>query len=264
MAASLESPYRQVRFTEQNMSMQVSGVIKDYTVFNPDFYGDVVRFIGLNCTGTEAEAQVTSIDASNPLSPEQRDAGELSLKERLNAMVDRLEFIKHLDLLSRFAEESGFVVLGQEVKGIQWDIRALRLYLSLTCIDIFRPSNATQRTHFETTFANLEGKLAATVQTQLSLRKADGKAATMAEMGLFFYNVRNFYTHTGRRFHIVDCSPLAQESVFHSGSKNKKEEQYLMVSQGVDLIDILVQIAIALARRRFGWRDGEQMHKGDG
>jgi len=234
------------------MPTHESGMIKDYTVFNPDFYADVVRFMGLNCTEAEAERQVNAVDTGNPLNLAQAQAGELSLKERLNALVDRLEFIGHLALLSRFAEQSNFVVLGEEMRGVHWDIRALRLYLALTCIDIFREAN-DHRAHFETTFTNLEGTLATTVQMQLSLTKADGTAGTISDIGLFFYNVRNFYTHAGRRFHILEASRLKQQAPFDSGSMKKKEEQYLVVAEGANLIDILVLIAIALAKKRFGW-----------
>lgn len=188
------------------MTGKIPYIVKDYTVFNPDFYMDVVRLMGLSCIEAEARKHIESIDAANPLDAAQLQAGDLSLKQRLYALVDRVEFIKHLELVSRFAVQSKFVILNEEVRGIHWDIKALRLYLALTCIDIFCESD-NHRAHFEAVFSGLTGEVAKLVSDNLSLKKPAGTTANMEEMGLFFYNVRNFYTHAGRRFHILEgCS----------------------------------------------------------
>lgn len=236
------------------MTVEPLPILKDYTVFNPDFYKDAMRFMGLQCTEADAKRQIEAIDAANPLSQVQLETGELSLKERLNALVDRVEFIDHLEVVSKFAQQSKFVILKQEVRGIHWDIKALRLYLALTCIDIFCEV-ADHRSHFESVFQNLSGDTARLVSDNLTLQKANGTGCNLKELGLFFYNVRNFYTHAGRRFHIIERFPGQQERSFASGSKKHKEEQYLIVAQKVALVDILLRIAISAAKRRFEWTD---------
>lgn len=227
-------------------------IIKDYRVFNPDFHKDVIRFMGLTSTEDEVERQVKDIDDANPLTRAQLASGELSLKARLNALMDRIEFIHHLELVSRYAIESKFVILGEEVRGIHWDIDAQRLYLALTCIDIFC-ERTNHRDQFERAFADVTGQDATILSTHIALKKADGTTGSLKDIGLFFYNVRNFYTHSGRRYHIVANSFIAQEQSFTSGSKRSKETQTLIVSGNVNVIDMITRIAVNIAKRRFGW-----------
>lgn len=221
--------------------------LKDYTVFNSNFYSDVVRFMELRCSEEEAKKHIEAVDTANQLSEGQ------SLKERLNAFIDRIEFISHLSLISKFAVQSEFTVLGQEVNGIHWDIKALRLYLALTCIDIFCNQDA-HKSYFENAFKELTGSTAKLIRNSLTLRKTDGTTGNNEELGLFFYNVRNFYTHTGRRFHILEDTTLQQANKFLSGTIRNKEEQYLIVEKGINLIDILLRVAISIAKQRFNWQ----------
>ncbi len=211
------------------MTEQANFIIKDYKVLNPHFYIDVRRFMELECSEEEVKKQIDIIDAANPLDDTQLEAGDLSLKERLKTWVDRIEFIGHLALVSKFAEESNFVIMEQEVRGIHWDIKSLRIYLALTCIDIFCKGEDNHRTHFENVFKNITGNIAKLIDEKLCLKKADGTTGTMNDLALFFYNVRNYYTHMGRRFHILEGVSFKQENPFVSGSKHHKEEQYLIV-----------------------------------
>jgi hypothetical protein len=232
-----------------------SRIVKDYTVFNPDFYKDVVRFMALKCSDAEAESRITKVDGDNRLTSKQEQAGALSLKQRLNALVDRIEFIHHLDILSRFAVQSDFVILNEEVRGIHWDIRALRVYLALTCIDIFREDDKhNAKDYFERVFTELNGAVRKLVDDTLSLEKQDGTTGNLEEeLGLFFYNVRNFYTHSGLRFHILDATQFRQEARFLSGSIKHKQEQYLVIEEHGDVVKVLLDIGISIARKRFGW-----------
>ena len=91
------------------------------------------------------------------------------------------------------------------------------------------------------------------VSETLSLKKADGTTGDLKAMGLFFYSVRNFYTHSGRRFHILEASTFQQQSPFVAGSNNHQEEQYLVVAENGNLVEVLLRIAISTAKRRFEW-----------
>lgn len=232
--------------------MYMNVVIKDYTVFNPNFYEDVLRFMKLQCTKEEIEVQINSVNATHPLSAAQIEAGGLSLKEKLNALIDRVEFTHHLEIVSRFAVQSNFDILGQEVRGIHWDIGVLRLYLALTCIDVFCEAGS-HREQFERAFSDATGDIATTIETKLWLQKGDGTKGSKADIGLFFYNVRNFYTHMGKRFHILENCSFRQEQSFASGSMKHKTEQTLMLDEGVNLVDLIMQVALGVARRQFGW-----------
>lgn len=234
------------------MTNSPSFILKDYTVFNCDFYKDVNKFLDLQLTEKEVQNHIDKISGENPLTEEQIKAGELTLKERLNALIDRIEFIGHLELVSDLAVKSNFVFLGQEVRGIHWDIRSLRLYLALTCIDIFC-EQGDHREHFETVFSQVSNRTKKIIDNSLFLTKPDGTKCTQREIGLFFSNVRNYYTHSGKRFHIMEECPLSQENLFMSGSKKNKAVQCLVIADGTSLVDLLIGIAIDTAKRRFGW-----------
>lgn len=78
------------------MAASATAFLRDYTVFNPSFYGDVVKFMDLQCTVEQVRLDIDRVDQGSPLTPEQIESGELTLKERLNALIDRVEFIGHL------------------------------------------------------------------------------------------------------------------------------------------------------------------------
>ncbi len=235
------------------MTRQLPSVIKDYTVRNPRFYEDVIKFMELGCTEAEARERIEKTDAENPLNAAQIASGDPTLKGRLNALMNRVEFIYHLELISRFAEESKSVILGKEVDGIGQDIEALRVYLAVTCIDIFCEKD-NHRAHFEQIFSGLTDEVAKLVGDGLSLKEADGTTGDMKAIGVFFYNIRNYYTHAGRRFHILPASSFRQEQRFLSGSRKDKKEWCLVVEDNVDLVDILLRVAISTAKRRFEWQ----------
>jgi len=234
------------------MSIPIQFFLKDYTVFNPNFGEDVIKFMGLRSSAKRVRDDIKRINESNPLTPEQIESGELTLCERLNALIDRVEFIGHLQLVSDATSRSGYVLMGHEVNGIQWDIHALRLYLALTCIDIFY-DKLNHKSHFEAVFSDASEALKTRIQSGVSLLKADGTNGSLKDIGLFFYNVRNYYTHAGKRFHIVEDALLSQEATFTAGSKKYKEEQTLVVAKGVELVDLIQSLALDVAKRRFNW-----------
>ena len=82
------------------MSIPIQFFLKDYTVFNPNFGEDVIKFMGLRSSAKRVRDDIKRINESNPLTPEQIESGELTLCERLNALIDRVEFIGHLQLVS--------------------------------------------------------------------------------------------------------------------------------------------------------------------
>ena len=63
----------------------------------------------------------------------------------------------------------------------------------------------------------------------------------------------NYYTHSGRRFHIEEGIPLDQLAAFKSGTKKHQEEQHINVAQGVNLVELVQSLALDMAKRRFGW-----------
>jgi len=223
--------------------------IKDYRVFNPNFLRDTFDYMGLHC---KIEEHIDRIDKQYPLNKTQKKAGVLTLKEKLNAFIDRVEFIRHCDLFSKHAIANNFVVMGQEVRGVHWDLSALRLYLALTCIDIFRNID-NQSDYFQTVFTQMPDDLKKYTKLNLKLIMPDGKAGDPKAMGLFFYNIRNNYTHAGKRFHVVRSATAVQSQESLSGTKNKKEQYVLFVNKNCDLVDYVLRIAIVEAKRRFQW-----------
>lgn len=226
--------------------------IKDYSVFNSNFREDVVTILNLNCSAIEALKQIDDVNRKNPPKPNEIKAGQLSLKERLNALIDRIEFIKHLDVVSKLAVISKFRLLGQEVEGIHWDIKALRLYLALTCVDIFY-TGTNHGSHFEKAFSQMSGSIKKKLTEDIRLYKSDETLGNLEEIGLFLYNVRCYYTHSGKRFHIVENLDFAQQQSFLSGHMSSKERQTLLIASNINLVDLVLDIAKSLAKRDFGW-----------
>lgn len=99
-----------------------------YKVYNPNFYKDVKEFLNLSDELNEIKLRVEETSALLPLSEDEVKAGELNLTEKLITFTDRYEFVKHLDTISKHVQKLNFDLEGSEVRGVHWDIRALRLY----------------------------------------------------------------------------------------------------------------------------------------
>jgi hypothetical protein len=178
--------------------------------------------------------------------------GALTAKEKLNVFIDRIEFIHHLKLVSDFAVQSHFRILGQEVRGIQWDIKALRVYLSLTCIDIFH-SSGDHKTHFENVFLNTSDEIKAKLKHGMRILSSAGMTDDLRELATFFYDIRNYYTHAGKRFHVLEGIPVAQMQDFPVGTQKHKETKTLLIADGFSLIDCILEVATYEALKLFEW-----------
>jgi hypothetical protein len=208
-------------------------LIKDYTVFNPNFISDVIAFLGLSLPEDQVRRHIADAAAKHPLTQEGKQAGKLSIEEKLNAFIDRIEFIGHLRLLSLHARKSGFEILGQEVVGVSEDIAALRLYLALTCIDMFHQSD-NHKAHFRSVFEQAPEGIARQLQSNLRVVSSARSTNDLKEIADYLYNIRNYYTHTGKRFHVLADIPFAQIQDFPVGTLRNKEEKSLVVAREFD------------------------------
>ena len=95
------------------------------TVQNPNFIDDLAKYLSLGISKDRLIAVLENISKS-----------QITLREKLETLVDRIEFIEHLKLVKEVAQKNRYLLNNREVVGIDWDIDALRLYLALTCIDI--------------------------------------------------------------------------------------------------------------------------------
>lgn len=218
-------------------------MMRDYTVFNPNFLQDVIKFLGLEMSEEKTEKQIKVIDSKYSLTEEQNKAGELTINEKLRVFIDRIEFINHLELIKRNVIESEFIVLGQEVEGIHWDINALRLYLSLTCLDIFL-MDGSHKKRFEDILINSSTEIKSKLLGNVKIVYKDNVSTDLKEISEFLYSIRNYYTHTGKRFHIVEDVPFVQIQEFLSGTMKNKEVKSLLINSGFNLIECILEIAI--------------------
>ena len=221
-------------------------------VENPQFLTDIKDFFELTISTDEINRTITNKVAQNPLTTEEQNAGVLGLDLKLNTFIDRIEFIKHLKVLVENAKNQDFIIEGQEVVGVDWDISALRLYLSLTCIDIFY--NATNhKEHFENVFNHISKVL--NIELEKNLRIIENGIETKNKKGFaeYFYTIRNSYTHAGVRFHSDGTSiyPLSQKFVV--GTARNKNVKELQIEKKFNLIDFILKVAIENAKRIFGW-----------
>lgn len=221
-------------------------------VFNPNFHKDVNEIFNLSLSSNEINKIVKNATANSPLTTDEKKAGVLSLDKKLKTFIDRVEFIKHLKILSDNAKKQNFLIDQHEVVGVDWDINALRLYLSLTCIDIFFDAN-NHKDHFEIVFNNISQPLETLLLNNLKIIENGNELLNRTEFSLFFYNIRNSYTHAGIRFHSDGTSMFTLNQDFVVGNAKNKTTKALQIKKGFDLIEFILNVSIENAKKKFNF-----------
>ncbi len=235
-------------------------------VWNPNFLEDLVNFINPNYTENELKDVLKHIFNTSP-----------TTYEKLQTLVDRIEFIDHLDLVKKKAKAEKYIFLGKEVKGIDWDIDALRLYLALTCVDIlatnFEPfdkwfmknckdydapsdiqnyiklkseeyrSSFQSSSNFSRAFKNASSKVRDRICSNVAVIQGKKTKKELENIISYLYRIRNKYTHEGRRFH---ASPI---SVHRNQNIGPRDIETLKIESGFDLTESILQIAKEQANR---------------
>lgn len=160
-----------------------------------------------------------------------------------------MEFIYHLGYVKNEAINNKYVFDGKEVKGIDNDIDALRLYLTLTCIDIFASTQVYKTfdqwlllncddflsdmgikeyitkkaaeynnsygisSNFEKAFINSSEELKTNLMSNLTVHETDKKTNDLQSIIRFLKSVRNKYTHEGKRVYYFSSSAAAISAV---------------------------------------------------
>jgi hypothetical protein len=89
---------------------------------------------------------------------------------------------------------------------------------------------------------------------KMQLYCEDGTTLTNPdEYAEFFYSIRNYYTHSGNRFHIMTDVRLKQKQNFMSGTRQNKNIKTLAIEPGLDLVDFICDVACFNAKKKFGW-----------
>ncbi len=229
-------------------------------VWNPNLLSDVVRILSLNIDKNDLQQRLDQIKKS-----------KVTSYEKLETLMDRIEFIKHLKIVSKEAQNNYFEFNREEVVGIDWDIDALRLYLSLTCIDIFSSNFETFDdwlvnnchdfdcdqdfreyicgkskiynnefrvvSNFAGAFHKSSSLLKNKITQNLSIVNSSGKRNNLESLISYFYRIRNKYTHEGRRFHQTPI-PYAREQ-----SIGQRDKEKLYIAPCIDLIELLIDVA---------------------
>ena len=232
---------------------KITRVIENYTVYNPNFYSDVIRYLRLTQSKDDVSKQIETISERYGLTSEEKESGELTMKEKLTVFIDRVEFIQHLRLVSDFVVQSRFRILGQEVNGLHWDIHALNVYLALTCIDIFYRKAITHKTHFENILLNTSNEIKDRLTKNVAVESATGVTSDLKEIAEYLYSIRNYYTHSGKRFHVIPTGELIQFQSFPVGSQKHKEMKIVRLGEGFNLTDCILEIVIYEVKRLFEW-----------
>lgn len=221
-------------------------------ITNPDFLKDVICFFKLTKTEEQIENIIRSVTIDNPLSDDDISAGSLSLDNKLRTFIDRIEFIEHLKILSDNAVGNKYVIDNKEVRGVDWDISSLRLYLALTCIDIFC-SKRTHKDYFDFVFNGISSDLNNEFNKNLKVVYNENKLNHIKEFSLFVYNIRNSYTHAGIRFHSSNTKKYTLSQDFVVGSAKNKSLKKLEIEKGFCLIDFIIKVAIENVKNIFGF-----------
>jgi hypothetical protein len=246
------------------------GLMLTKIVSNPNFTQDAIDLLDLKMQPSAFTNHLRELHTQKPTSV-----------EKLITLVDRLEFIEHLKTVSDYAMQSEFEIDGHEVVGIDNDIAALRIYLALTCVDIFatnfqpfqqwvlehridievtetiedflkRKSDEYERAFqigpsFVSAFVQSPPEIVSVLQDYLSVRTRGGLRNDIEIIARFLYRIRNKYTHEGRRFHHTEEFPINQFQKI-----GPRDEEALIVSPGFDIVACILDVAIAQSRRKLG------------
>jgi len=235
-------------------------------VWNPNFLEDLVEFLQLDFLKQDLNNLLDFINKKSP-----------TTYEKLETLVDRIEFIFHLSVITEFVKKKKYILNNYELNGINWDIDALRLYLALTCVDIlsinFEPfdkwlvkncsdfdsgyqlseyiksKSDKYRNSFQlsSNFSRAFSKSSIKIREDIcnNVQVINGAEATndLGKIVSYLYRIRNKYTHEGRRFH---SSPLRIDRNQNIGPR---DEETLKIEAGFDLTDAILQIAKEQANR---------------
>ena len=94
--------------------------------FNPNLIDDLRKLFCVDIEPKDLEDKLVKLFSYKPVG-----------YEKLANFVDRIELVEHLEDISDYLESIGNSFDNKEVNGIQADFYALRMYLVLSCIDIF-------------------------------------------------------------------------------------------------------------------------------
>ena len=241
-------------------------------VYNPDLLQDTISILNLEMSLDDLRVKLDELREQKPTSV-----------EKLSTLIDRIEFIYHLSVVSQHVEHHAFCFDEVEVVGVDHDIAALRLYLSLTCVDIFavnfepfqmwivaRSSDKSRNEglqdflvrkaeeyeskfllgpSFISAFTEAPVEVVDRLQGSLGVKTHKGVRRDIEAIARFLYRIRNKYTHEGRRFHHVAQIPVAQIQMI-----GPRDEESLVVAPGFDLIESILEVAEEQARARLHLR----------
>jgi len=213
--------------------------IKKQLVYNPNILKDIKFFLSLELSESEISNHIKSYSTE--------------LEKKLTLFIDRIEFIEHLKILSKNAENNNFKIDEKEVIGVNWDISALIIYLALTSIDIFKDTS-THKEYFQNVFENISDELKKEIESNIyiadikDITKKDNSLSSISE---YLYNVRNNYTHYGLRFHDPDNVALKAQ-IFEVGSIKHKIEKIIVIAN-VKLVDVILKVAVFNVKKIFNF-----------
>ena len=235
-------------------------------VWNPDFVQDLIRFVNLSMTQQDAEMALDFIKEKTP-----------TTYEKLQTLVDRIEFIEHLNIIKTEAKRQNFQFGKFEVRGIDWDIDALRIYLSLSCVDIlssnFEPFDAwildncadfeagqeikdylarksaeyredfQLSSNFVKAFTRASDDLKNQICREVAVVKGEEQSSGIERIATYLYRVRNKYTHEGRRFFTEPIPCVRIQAI------GLRDEEHLHIKTGFNIVAAVLQVAIEQAAR---------------
>lgn len=235
-------------------------------VWNPNFFKDLVDYLKPAFSENDLKNVLNFIRDKSP-----------TTYEKLETLIDRFEFVGHLEIVKNQARQEEFMFQGEEIKGIDWDIDALRLYLSLTCIDIlasnFEPFDEwlIEKCHdfdsskdlksyltgkskeykesfqlssnFSRAFLNSSEPLRSKICSNVKVCKGKESYNSLERIARYLYRIRNKYTHEGRRFHAKPIMLLRFQDI------GPRDEEFLEIKPGFDLVNSILLVAKDQANR---------------
>lgn len=235
-------------------------------VWNPNFKDDMIRYLSPALSKDDLDSVLKHIKNTTP-----------TTFEKLETLIDRIEFICHLTLVKAQAKSKKYYFQGEEIIGINWDIDALQLYLALTCIDIFAtnfeqfdkwlskncadfdPSENFKEyieqksdeyrtsfqlsSNFSLAFSKASKELQKTICENIAVKQGDKSKRDIETIASYFYRIRNKYTHEGRRFHSSSIPIKRAQAI------GPRDKDLLEIEPSFDLTETILLVAKEQANR---------------
>lgn len=227
---------------------------------NPNLSNDIKKFLKLKSDSKEIQDLFNTIKENE--------------QNKIHDFIERIEFIDHLSVVEKHIQKEKYILDGNEVVGINDNIRPLRLYLVLEAISQFAPfedfkswlkknldemeKGESIKTYFERkikeyeqifgvtqNFRKIFAELPDDEKNKLINNITINGKTDYNEMVSFFVQIRNRFTHRAERLIFSNSLNYSQVLMWSGDPKSKTME----LNANFNLIETLRTVALYIFKK---------------